>query len=136
MIARLKQRCDLLADAVQQRHKGEVSLVDSQFQKTTSLFVDKVDVYCLPEKFKLLEVLVYIGLGDPIEHLDDFRAHLDLLRESDEVACRACPLRLSRSARGWFQNLPSKSVNNFDDFGKMFLTQFIAGIVQKKPVGP
>jgi hypothetical protein len=136
MIARLKQRCDLLADAVQQRHKGEVSLVDSQFQKTTSLFVDKVDVYCLPEKFKLLEVLVYIGLGDPIEHLDDFRAHLDLLRESDEVACRAFPLRLSRSARGWFQNLPSKSVNNFNDFGKMFLTQFIAGIVQKKPVGP
>jgi hypothetical protein len=46
-ITRLERRCDLLADAVQQRHKGEVSLVDSLFQKTTSQFADEVVVYCL-----------------------------------------------------------------------------------------
>lgn len=82
-----------------------------------SSFADKVVVYCLPEKFKLPE-----GLGDLIEHLDDFRAHLNLLEASDEVACRAFPFTLLGSTRDWFQNLPPKSISKFDDFGKMFLT--------------
>jgi hypothetical protein len=105
------------------------------FQKTASPFADEVAVYHLPEKFKIPEVFVYTWLGDPIEHLDGFRPHLDLFGAPDEVACRAFPLTLLGSTREWFWNLPPKSIRNFDDFGKMFLTQFTAGIVRKKPVG-
>jgi hypothetical protein len=43
-------------------------------------------------------------------------------------------LTLSGSAREWFRNLSPKSISNFDDFGKMFLTQFMAGVVRKKPI--
>jgi hypothetical protein len=53
--------------------------VDSLFQKMALHFTDEIPVYYLQEKFKLLDVQVYIRLGDLIEHLDDFRAHLDLL---------------------------------------------------------
>jgi hypothetical protein len=51
------------------------------------------------------------------------------------VACRAFPLTLSGNARDWYRRLPSKSIQNFDEFGKIFLTQFMAGIVRRKPAG-
>jgi len=51
------------------------------------------------------------------------------------VACRAFPLTLSGNARDWYRRLPLKSIQNFDEFGKMFITQFMAGIVRRKPAG-
>jgi hypothetical protein len=53
----------------------------------------------------------------------------------DEVACRAFPLPLSGNARDWYRRLPPKFIQNFDEFGKMFITQFMVGIVRRKPAG-
>jgi hypothetical protein len=55
----------------------------------------------LPHKFKVPDIAVYIGLKDPIEHLDNFQAHMDLHGTPDEVACRAFPLpQLGRQCSG------------------------------------
>jgi len=51
------------------------------------------------------------------------------------VACRAFPLTLSGNARDWFKKLPPNSIRHFDDLGRMFLTQFMAGRVRRKPFG-
>jgi len=51
----------------------------------------------------------------------------------DEVASRAFPLTLAGSAPEWFRKLPSALVVNFESLGRMFLSQFMARIVQKKP---
>jgi hypothetical protein len=39
---------------------------------------------------------------------------------------------LTGKAREWFRKLLSTSVDNFESLGRMFLSQFMAGIVWKK----
>jgi hypothetical protein len=102
-------------------------------QKTTSPFTEDVANICLPEKFKIPIIPFYTGLEDPVEHLDNFRAHMDLHRTPEMVACRDFPLTLSGNARDWFRKLPPNSICHFDDLGRMFLTQFMAGRVRRKP---
>jgi hypothetical protein len=79
------------------------------------------------------KIPVYTGLGDLIEHLASFRAHIVLHATSDEVACQAFPLTLAGRAREWFRTLPSHSVTSFESLAKKFASQFMAGIVRKKP---
>jgi hypothetical protein len=86
----------------------------------------------LLEKFKVLDIKTYTGQEDPVQHLDNYQAHLELQGTPDEVAYRAFPLTLSGNAQEWSRRLPPKSIRNFDEFRKMFLTQFMAGIVRRK----
>jgi hypothetical protein len=133
MIARLEQRCNILTAAIQRNDKGKASLVENLLQKTTSPFTEEVANICLPEKFKIPEIPFYTGLEDPVEHLDNFRAHMDLHRTPEMVACRAFPLTLSGNARDWFRKLSPNSIRHFDDLGRIFFTQFMARRVRRKP---
>jgi hypothetical protein len=89
----------------------------------------------LPEKFKIPAIQTYTGIEDPTEHLDNYKMHMDLQGTPQEMACRAFPLNLSGSARDWFQKLPPSSITCFDDLGRKFVTQFLAGCKRKKPSG-
>jgi hypothetical protein len=133
MITQLEQRCNVLIPAIQWNDKGKASLVENLLQMTTSPFTEDVAKIRLPEKFKILEIPFYTGLEDPVEHLDNFYAHMDLHRTPEMVACRAFPLTLSGNARDWFRKLPPNSICHFDDLRRMFLTQFMAGRVRRKP---
>jgi hypothetical protein len=94
-----------------------------------------VATFLLPEKFKVPDVPIYSELEDLIEHLENFRAHIDLHKTSDEVACQAFPLTLLGNAQDWFKKLPPKSISDFDGLRKMSLTHFLAGRVRRKPFG-
>jgi hypothetical protein len=133
IIEKLEQRCDLLTEAAQHQHNGSMSRAGDLLQKSASPFADRVASFRLPEKFKVPDIKTYTGQEDPVEHLDNYCAHLELQGTPDEVACRAFPLTLSGNARDWYRRLPPKSIQNFDEFGKMFITQFMAGIVRRKP---
>ncbi|XP_062145937.1 uncharacterized protein LOC133853931 [Alnus glutinosa] len=84
--------------------------------------------YRLPDKFKMPDIPVYTGLGDPIEHLTSFCAHIVLHATLDEVACRAFPLTLAGGAWEWFRAFPSRLVTSFESLAKKFAPQFMAGI--------
>jgi hypothetical protein len=122
MITRLEQRCNVLTAAIEWNDKGKASLVENLLQKMTSLFTEDVANIHLPENFKIPEIPFYTGPKDPVEHLDNFRAHMDLHRTLEMVACQAFPLTLSGNARDWFRKLPPNSIRHFDDLGRMFLT--------------
>lgn len=130
--AKLEQRYDLLANASQSSEKGKTILADNLFQNTSSPFVERIITYHLLDKFKLPDIPVYSRLADPVEHLENFRARFDL-GTPDEIACKAFPLTLAGIARKWFKKLSPASVVNFKGLGRMFLSQFMAGIVKKKP---
>jgi hypothetical protein len=87
MIIRLEQRCNVLTAVIEQNDKGKASLVENLLQKTTSPFIEDVANIRLPKKFKIPEIPFYIGLEDPVEHLDNFCAHMDLHRTPEMVAC-------------------------------------------------
>jgi hypothetical protein len=115
--------------------KSRSVVVDKLLMGTDSLFTRRVADYRLPEKFKVPQILSYAGDGDPLDHLENFRAHLDLHGTPDEVACLAFPLTLSGNARDWFRKLPSNSVDQFNELSKIFLTEFLAFRTRKKPSG-
>jgi hypothetical protein len=43
------------------------------------------------------------------------------------------PLLWRGGAREWFKTLPPHSISDFEGFAKKFASQFMAGVVQKKP---
>jgi len=124
VIAELERRCTYME--MERKDKSRSVVLDKLLMGTNSPFTRWVADYRLPEKFKVPQILSYAGDGDPLDHLENFRAHLDLHGTPDEVACRAFPLTLSGNARDWFRKLPSNSVDQFKELSKIFLTEFLA----------
>jgi len=91
--------------------------------------------YWLPEKFKVPQIQSYVGIGDPVEHIENLRVHLDMHGTPDEVAFRAFPLILTVNARHWFKRPSSGSGDLFDGMSREFLGQFMAARMRKKPSG-
>ncbi|XP_040996211.1 uncharacterized protein LOC121242412 [Juglans microcarpa x Juglans regia] len=80
----------------------------------------------LPPKFKVPSIDLYDGSKDPVEHLETFKTHMTLHGFSGEIACMTFPLTLKGSARAWFGALQLGFIDNFDELGRQFLTQFMA----------
>jgi hypothetical protein len=120
--------------STQSRAREKASLANSLFSTTTSPFTNWIMSCRLPSKFKMPEIPVYTGLGDPIEHLTGIRAHTVLHTTPDEMACRAFPFTLMGGARKWFRTLPPRSIANFESLTKKFASQFMVVIIRKKPV--
>jgi len=118
---------------MERNDKSRFEVVDKFLMGTDSPFTRWVADYRLPEKFKVPQILSYVGDGDPLDHLENFRVHLDLNGTPDEVACRAFPLTLSGNARGWFRKLPPNSVDQFKELSEIFLTEFLGFRKKKKP---
>jgi ribonuclease HI len=95
-------------------------------------FTEHVKAYPMPDKFKMPRIEKYNGSGDPQDHLEAFREHITLHGTPNEIACRAFPLTLTGVAKEWFAGLPPKSVGNFKELGRLFLTQFLATRRRKK----
>jgi hypothetical protein len=132
-LTKLERQCDYLMGSTQAGIKGKALLTDSLFSTSVSPFIDRIMSCQLPSKFKMPEIPVYTGLGDSIEHLASFRAHVVLHATPDEVACRAFPLTLAGGAREWFRTLPPRSISSFESLARKFASQFMAGVVRKKP---
>ena len=84
-------------------------------------FIDRVLGFPLPDKFKMPRMDKYDGNGDPAEHVENLHQHFSLHGTPDEIACRTFPLTLAGVAKDWFARLPTKSVDNFKDLGRLFL---------------
>jgi hypothetical protein len=130
-LTKLEQQCDYLMGSTQAGPKGKALLADSLFSTVVSPLTDRIMSCQLPSKFKMPEIPVYTGLGDPIEHLASFHAHTVLHTTLDEVACRAFPFTLAGGAREWFRTLPPRSISNFESLTRKFASQFMADIVQQ-----
>jgi hypothetical protein len=133
IIAELERRCTYME--MERKDKGRSVMVDKLLMGTDSPFTRRVADYQLPDKFKVPQILSYAGDRDPLDHLENFKAHLDLHGTPDEVACRAFPLTLAGNARDWFRKLPPNSVDQFKELSKIFLTEFLAFRTRKKPSG-
>ncbi|XP_042972828.1 uncharacterized protein LOC122304635 [Carya illinoinensis] len=89
----------------------------------------------LPPKFKVPQIDMYDGFRDPIDHLENFKAHMTLYGFSGEVAYRAFSLTLKGIAHGWFGTLRPGTINSFEELAKQFLTQFMASRWRHRPAG-
>uniref|UniRef100_A0A2N9ERU6 Uncharacterized protein n=1 Tax=Fagus sylvatica TaxID=28930 RepID=A0A2N9ERU6_FAGSY len=87
-----------------------------------SPFTNRVDDYPLPTKFKVPQLENFDGLRDPLDYLDSFRTVIRLQGVSKEIMCRAFPTNLRGSARVWFNQLETGSIDTFAQMLKKAFT--------------
>lgn len=73
-----------------------------------------------------------MGLLTPLKRLETFKAQMTLYGFPSEIACRAFPLTMKDTARGWFRLLPPGPINRFEELSHLFLTQFMANKKRKR----
>ncbi|KAL4306202.1 hypothetical protein AHAS_Ahas16G0154700 [Arachis hypogaea] len=78
----------------------------------------------VPRNFKSPDMSLYYGTTDPKHHLSNFKSRMYLADASNATRCKAFRTTLTKSAMKWFDSLPPRSVTNFDDIARKFLTQF------------
>ncbi|KAL8133819.1 hypothetical protein AgCh_009035 [Apium graveolens] len=66
------------------------------------------------------------GLADPEEHLNYFEQISNIYDYSDLTRCRFFASTLKGGAQKWFSQIPSRSVDSWNDFGEIFLKRFRA----------
>lgn len=98
------------------------SVVDGLVHGTKLPFIDKESQFPLLPKFKVPQIDAYDGLKDLVDHIETYRAHMELQVVLDEIMGRAFSISLNRSAARWFNSLQLRSVASFNE-----LCQFIGG---------
>ena len=87
--------------------------LDMLVHRSESPFTKRVDEYPLPAKFKVPQLETFDGFKDPLDYLDSFRTIMRLHSVSDEIMCRTFPTNLRGSARTWFNQLETGSIDTF-----------------------
>ena len=108
--------------------------LDMLVHRTESPFTKRVDEYPLPAKFKVPQLETFNGFKDPLDYLDSFRTVMRLQGVSDEIMCRAFPTNLRGSARTWFNQLETGSIDTFAQLRRAFIDNFIGGRKSARPV--
>ena len=103
-------------------------LVDS----SESPFTDEIRSEPLPKSFKIPQLKQYTGIGDPAEHLENFKVRMELHGANGHIMCKAFPLSLTSSAWTWFRNLKPRSISSFAELSRAFATQFIGSTDPRK----
>ena len=87
--------------------------LDMLVHRSESPFTKRVDDYPLPTKFKVPQLENFDGLWDPLDYLDSFRTVIRLQGVLDKIMCRSFPTNLRGSARVWFNQLETGSIDTF-----------------------
>ncbi|XP_058103370.1 uncharacterized protein LOC131246924 [Magnolia sinica] len=82
----------------------------------------------------MLQIITYSGTANPAEHLESFKALMELHGVSAPVICRAFSSTLSGVARQWFRQLKPRFIGSFLRLSKAVLTHFISGRDRRKPL--
>ena len=94
-------------DEVKNAMKGKTTMnLDGMIKRTDSPFTASVLECPLPPKFRLLQLEVYDGIKDPMDHIEAFKTILSLQQTPDEVIYRTFLATLKGAARVWFNKLP------------------------------
>ncbi|GMH05165.1 hypothetical protein Nepgr_007005 [Nepenthes gracilis] len=89
-----------------------------------SPFSTEIRTRMLPPKFKMPNLELYDGSGDPMDHLNHFREHLSLQGLDETTMCQCFPLTLKGDAPMWFYGMSADSIRDFGDLATAFLSQF------------
>ncbi|KAL0315330.1 UNVERIFIED_CONTAM: hypothetical protein Sradi_5411200 [Sesamum radiatum] len=73
---------------------------------------------------KIPNINEYDGRKDPQDHLDQFLAKADLLDISNTAYCKIFRTTLAGKAMTWFNQLPSGTIDSFEQLSQRFLHHF------------
>ncbi|KAL0298787.1 UNVERIFIED_CONTAM: hypothetical protein Sradi_6538500 [Sesamum radiatum] len=100
-----------------------------------SPFATHILAEAIQSGIKIPNISEYDGTKDPQDHLDRFLAKADLIDISDAAYCKLFRTTLAGKAMTWFNQLPIRSIDNFEQLSQRFLHHFaIKKDTQKRPL--
>lgn len=78
----------------------------------------------IPRDFKMPQMEVCDGIGDPHAHLAIFDMHMYIYGATDAMKCILFGGTLKMTALMWYTSLPAQLIHNYDELSSMFLAQF------------
>uniref|UniRef100_A0A2N9FRY1 Retrotransposon gag domain-containing protein n=1 Tax=Fagus sylvatica TaxID=28930 RepID=A0A2N9FRY1_FAGSY len=123
----LKEMKEQMKEMKSQVKEKAAKNLDMLVHRSESPFTKRVDEYPLPAKFKVPQLETFDGFKDPLDYLDSFRTVMRLQGVSDEIMCRTFPTNLRGSARTWFNQLETGSIDTFAQLSRAFIDNFIGG---------
>ena len=124
---KLKEMREQMKEMKSQVKAKAIKNLDMLVHHSESPFTKRVDEYPLPAKFKVSQLETFDRLKDPLDYLDSFRTVMRLQGVSDEIICRAFLTNLRGSARVWFNQLETGSIDSFSKLSQAFIDNFIGG---------
>uniref|UniRef100_A0A2N9IUL6 Uncharacterized protein n=1 Tax=Fagus sylvatica TaxID=28930 RepID=A0A2N9IUL6_FAGSY len=129
----LKEMREQMKEMKSQVRAKAAKNLDMLVHRSESPFTKRIDEYPLPAKFKVPQIETFDGFKDPLDYLDSFRTIMRLHGVSDEIMCRTFPTNLRGSARTWFNQLETSSIDTFAQLSRAFIDNFIGGRRSARP---
>ncbi|GAA0187064.1 hypothetical protein LIER_34352 [Lithospermum erythrorhizon] len=98
---------------------------------TRMSFSDRFDALKLPPGFKLPQLELYDGTGDPIKHLKAYISHMRITSNNLDVYAKVFPNSLTRKARDWYMALPMKKIDTYQQTADAFVAKFATAIQRR-----
>ncbi|XP_021595171.1 uncharacterized protein LOC110602053 [Manihot esculenta] len=95
---------------------------------TLSPFVKRVQQETIPKKFMMPTMAAYDRMGNPQEHVLNYKTFMELQTHSDVLMCKVFPTTLTGSDWAWFNNLELGSIQNLINLASVFISRFIIGV--------
>jgi hypothetical protein len=122
---KLKEMREQMKEMKSQVKAKAAKNLDMVVHRSESPFTKRVDEYPLSAKFKIPQLETFDGFKDLLDYLDSFRTVMRLQGVSDEIMCCAFPTNLRGSARTWFNQLETGSIDTFAQLSRAFIDNFI-----------
>ena len=101
-------------------------LVQPWMCKDSDLFIHRIRYFEVPRRTRLpTQVKMYDGSEDLEDHLKIFQSTAKVERWAMPVWCHMFNATLTGSARVWFDDLPPKTMNSYDELREVFLANFL-----------
>ncbi|RZS00899.1 hypothetical protein BHM03_00030685 [Ensete ventricosum] len=92
---------------------------------SSSPFIPKIQEKPVPQHFQHPMLEAYDGGFNPMEHVAVFSAQMTLYGMLDAIICRAFPMTLRGTARGWYNRLPPTLIHSFNQLTREFEANFL-----------
>lgn len=77
-------------------------------------------------RLRLPQLDLYDGTTNPFDHLESYKALMQVQGATDALLCIAFSATLRKVAHAWYSRLPSRSIDSFQQLKKTFLAYFDA----------
>ncbi|GMN38363.1 hypothetical protein TIFTF001_007585 [Ficus carica] len=84
-----------------------------------------------PTRFKMPSMASYDGSSDADEHLENYRAYMQIQSANEAALCKSFCLTLTGAARQWYRRLDPRLVSSFQQLADSFSAAFMRSKARK-----